>query len=59
VRRWDELDRSLVRRQFENRFVARRMALEYLSLYQCMALEEQPDLSLVAWRANLDVLSRK
>ena len=44
VRRLDELDRGLVRHQFENRFVVRRMAMEYLSLYQRMALDRRPNL---------------
>ena len=44
VRRLDELDRGLVRRQFENRFLVRRMAMEYLSLYQRMALDLRPNL---------------
>ena len=44
VRRLDELDRGLVRRQFENRFLVRRMAMEYLSLYQRMSLDLRPNL---------------
>jgi glycosyltransferase involved in cell wall biosynthesis len=34
VQRLGELDRRLVRRQFDRRFTARRMAADYVSLYQ-------------------------
>ena len=47
VGRLAELDRALVRRQFESRFGARRMAMEYVTLYQRMALKAQPDQALV------------
>ena len=46
VRRLGELDRGLVRHQFENRFVVRRMAMEYVSLYQRMALDLRADLPM-------------
>jgi glycosyltransferase involved in cell wall biosynthesis len=39
VRRIGELDRRLVRRQFETRFTARRMAEDYLSVYRSLAHE--------------------
>ena len=46
VRRLGELNRGLVRHQFENRFVVRRMAMEYVSLYQRMALDLRADLPM-------------
>ena len=35
-----KLDRKLVRRRFEQRFTARRMADDYLRIYESMALPE-------------------
>jgi len=47
VGRLGELDRGLVRRQFERRFTARRMATDYLSLYQRLAVAARPSLLVV------------
>jgi glycosyltransferase involved in cell wall biosynthesis len=37
VRRLDELDRTKVRARFEERFSARRMAMDYISVYEDLA----------------------
>jgi glycosyltransferase involved in cell wall biosynthesis len=36
VRRLGNLDRAVIRRAFENRFTARRMAKDYVGLYRQM-----------------------
>jgi len=41
IRRLDELSRSQIRRQFEERFTAHRMAKDYLALYQEMMEQTQ------------------
>jgi len=47
VGRLGELDRRLVRRQFERRFTARRMAEDYLNLYEELNLPHVPRLRAV------------
>jgi glycosyltransferase involved in cell wall biosynthesis len=47
VGRLSELDRTLVRRQFELRFTARRMAEDYLDLYEEMCVPQAPRLHAV------------
>ena len=42
VDRLGELDRTLVRRQFERRFTARRMAEDYLDLYEELCMPQAP-----------------
>lgn len=48
VRRLSEIDRGSVRRRFEARFTARRMALDYCEVYQSLIDAAQPRLKLVA-----------
>jgi glycosyltransferase involved in cell wall biosynthesis len=48
VARLGELSRSGVRRQFENRFTARRMALNYCEAYQSLIDAAHPRIKLVA-----------
>jgi glycosyltransferase involved in cell wall biosynthesis len=47
VDRLGELSRSAVRQQFERRFTARRMALDYLSVYRNL-MDAAPKLRLVS-----------
>ncbi len=47
VDRLGELDRAEVRRQFETRFTARRMAEDYVQLYHRMAASARPRLRVV------------
>ncbi len=47
VDRLGELDRALVRRQFERRFTARRMAEDYLDLYEELCEPQAPRLRAV------------
>jgi glycosyltransferase involved in cell wall biosynthesis len=47
VERLGELDRSRVRRQFESRFSARRMAQDYLDLYEALCMPQVPRLRAV------------
>ena len=47
VDRLGELDRALVRRQFERRFTARRMAEDYLDLYEELCMPQAPRLRAV------------
>ena len=42
VRRLDQLDRARIRRVFEERFTARRMAEEYLDVYRRLIARERP-----------------
>jgi len=42
------LDRAAIRKQFETRFTARRMALDYLSAYRGLMEEAKPRFKLVA-----------
>jgi glycosyltransferase involved in cell wall biosynthesis len=48
VGRLDELDRGAIRKQFETRFTARRMALDYLNTYQSMIEAVKPRMKLVS-----------
>ncbi len=47
VERLGELDRTRVRAQFEARFTARRMALDYLGLYRSLAVDARQKLRVV------------
>ena len=47
VERLDELDRTLVRRNFDRRFTARRMAEDYVDLYEELCEPEMPLLRAV------------
>jgi glycosyltransferase involved in cell wall biosynthesis len=42
VKRIDTLDRARVRRTFEARFTAQRMARDYLSIYRQLAIQDRP-----------------
>ena len=42
VGRLGEIDRVAVRRRFEERFTARRMAEDYLDIYKSLAAVAQP-----------------
>jgi len=42
------LDRGVIRKQFERRFTARRMALDYLRVYRGLMEEEGPKIRLVS-----------
>jgi hypothetical protein len=42
-----QLDRRKVRQRFEERFTARRMALDYLSAYRSIMLGEKPHLKVI------------
>lgn len=48
VGRLGELDRVAIRKQFETRFTARRMALDYLNTYQGMIEVVKPRMKLVS-----------
>jgi len=48
VGRLGTLDRAAVRRQFETRFTARRMALDYLAAYRGLMEAAQPRIKLVS-----------
>ena len=48
VGRLAELDRGAIRRHFEARFTARRMALDYLNTYQAMIEAVKPRMKLVS-----------
>ena len=43
-----EMDRGAVRKQFEARFTARRMALDYLAAYRSLMEKAEPRLKLVS-----------
>jgi len=47
VQRLSELDRAAVRKQFERRFTARRMAQDYLGVYRALAESHAPRLRIV------------
>jgi glycosyltransferase involved in cell wall biosynthesis len=47
VQRLAELDRTAVRKRFEQRFTARRMAQEYLGVYRALAESHAPRLRVV------------
>ena len=42
------LDRGAIRRQFEARFTARRMALDYLAAYRSLKERAEPRMKLVS-----------
>ena len=48
VKRLAQLDRGLVRKQFERRFTARRMALDYLAAYRNLMEASAPRIKLVS-----------
>ena len=48
VGRLADLDRHAIRRQFEARFTARRMALDYLAAYQGLLEAAEPRIKLVS-----------
>jgi glycosyltransferase involved in cell wall biosynthesis len=48
VGRLSQLDRIAIRRQFERRFTARRMALDYLSTYRSLMGKAEPRIKLVS-----------
>jgi hypothetical protein len=47
VRQIGQLDRQQVRRRFEERFTARRMALDYLAAYREVMQVDKPRLKVV------------
>jgi glycosyltransferase involved in cell wall biosynthesis len=47
LRQIHTLDRALIRRRFEARFTARRMALEYVDIYEALSVPLQRQLHLV------------
>ena len=48
VNRLPQLDRTAIRKQFETRFTARRMALDYLAAYRSLTEEQAPRIKLVS-----------
>jgi glycosyltransferase involved in cell wall biosynthesis len=48
VERVNTLSRALVRKQFEKRFTARRMALDYLAAYRSLMEQAEPRIKLVS-----------
>jgi glycosyltransferase involved in cell wall biosynthesis len=48
VGRLSQLDRTAIRRQFETRFTARRMALDYLATYRRLMSAAEPRIKLVS-----------
>jgi glycosyltransferase involved in cell wall biosynthesis len=48
VGRLTSLDRGAVRKQFEARFTARRMALDYLAAYRSLKEAAEPRIKLVS-----------
>jgi glycosyltransferase involved in cell wall biosynthesis len=48
VNRLSELDRGMVRKQFETRFTAKRMALDYLAAYRKLMEANEPRIKLVS-----------
>ena len=48
VGRLSQLNRDLVRKQFETRFTARRMALDYLAAYRGLMEAAEPRIKLVS-----------
>jgi glycosyltransferase involved in cell wall biosynthesis len=53
VHRLPELSRDKIRRRFEERFTARRMALSYLAVYRSLMEIESPHLRLVSNESSL------
>ena len=52
INRLSELNRSAVRAQFEQRFTARRMAIEYIAAYRHLMKNATPRLKLVSGAAE-------
>jgi hypothetical protein len=48
VDRLSHLSRTNIRQKFEERFTARRMAMDYLSIYRSLCDKKTPQLRLVA-----------
>jgi glycosyltransferase involved in cell wall biosynthesis len=48
VNRLPQLNRAAIRRQFERRFTARRMALDYLAAYRSLTEATAPRIKLVS-----------
>jgi glycosyltransferase involved in cell wall biosynthesis len=48
VGRLHQLDRAMIRKQFEARFTARRMALDYLAAYRSLMEASEPRIKLVS-----------
>ncbi|AND88229.1 glycosyltransferase involved in cell wall biosynthesis [Bradyrhizobium diazoefficiens] len=48
VKRLPQLDRAAIRKQFEKRFTARRMALDYLAAYRSLTEAQAPKIKLVS-----------
>jgi hypothetical protein len=48
VGRLSQLNRDAIRKQFEHRFTARRMALDYLAAYRDLMEEATPKIRLVS-----------
>ena len=48
VDRLTSLDRTLIRKEFETRFTARRMALDYLDAYRDLIEAATPRIKLVS-----------
>jgi len=48
VDRLHQLDRGMIRKQFEARFTARRMALDYLAAYRSLMEASEPRIKLVS-----------
>jgi hypothetical protein len=48
VKRLAQLDRGMIRKQFETRFTARRMALDYLAAYRNLIEASAPRIKLVS-----------
>ena len=48
VDRLSTLDRAAIRKQFEARFTARRMALDYLAVYRSLMETAEPRIKLVS-----------
>ena len=48
VDRLHSLDRAAIRKQFETRFTARRMALDYLAAYRSLKEGAEPRMKLVS-----------
>ena len=48
IGRLAKLDRGKVRKQFEARFTARRMALDYLAVYRTLMQAAEPRIKLVS-----------
>jgi hypothetical protein len=48
VGRLSQLDRGAIRKQFEIRFTARRMALDYVAVYRGLMQATEPRIKLVS-----------